>query len=54
LGQEIDQQEILLKEIRQEEEGYEAEGRKEAANRLHEQLSFIEVTIYTSLKLNYL
>lgn len=43
LGQDIAQQETLLKEIRQEEEGYEAEGRIEAANRLHEQLAFIEV-----------
>ncbi len=30
-------------EIRDQEHGYEAEGRREAANRLHEQLSFIEV-----------
>lgn len=47
LGQDIAQQEILLDEIRHEEEDYEAEGRKEAANRLHEQLSFIEVCIYS-------
>jgi hypothetical protein len=43
LNDDIAQQEALLAEIRDEEHGYEAEGRKEAANRLHEQLSFIEV-----------
>ncbi|EFX89386.1 dystrophin [Daphnia pulex] len=45
LSQDIAQQEALLSEIRHEEEDYEAEGRKEAANRLHEQLSFIEATL---------
>jgi hypothetical protein len=46
LSQDIAQQEQLLTEIRSEELGYEAEGRKEAANRLHEQLSFIEVRFF--------
>ena len=43
LATEMAQQEALLAEIRHEEHRYEDEGRKEAANRLHEQLSFIEV-----------
>ncbi|KAI9557614.1 dystrophin [Daphnia sinensis] len=45
LSHDIAQQEALLSEIRHEEEDYQAEGRKEAANRLHEQLSFIEATL---------
>ena len=43
LAAELEQQESLLAEIRAEEHDYEAEGRREAANRLHQQLSLVEV-----------